>query len=71
LPLAYEIELLAPALARGGPNPEYPWKDSFDKILAPVAYSFPLMNQLQKTPQGIQLLKYLEVFILRFEEFFI
>jgi hypothetical protein len=27
--------------------------------------------QLQKTPQGIQLLKYLEIFILRFEEFFI
>jgi len=71
LPLAYEIELLAPALARGGPNPEYPWQDSSDKILAPVAYPFPLMNQLQKTPQGVQLLKYLEIFILRFEEFFI
>ncbi len=71
LPLAYKIELLAPALARGGPNPEYPWKDASDNILAPANYAFPLIKQLQKTPQGTQLLKYIEIFILRFEEFFL
>jgi hypothetical protein len=71
LPLAYEIELLAPALARGGPNPEYPWKDTSDNVLAPVDYSFPLLIQLQKTPQGIQLLKYIEIFLMRFEELFV
>lgn len=71
LPLAYEIELLAPALARGGPNPEYPWKDASDSVFAPIDYAFPLIKQLQKTPQGTQLLKYIEIFLLRFEEFFI
>jgi hypothetical protein len=70
LPLAREIELLAPALAQGGPNPEYPWEDPSGKILAPVDYSFPLMQRLQKTPQGIQLLKYIEIFLKRFEELF-
>ena len=25
LPLAYQLERLAPALAKDGPNPEYPW----------------------------------------------
>lgn len=71
LPLAYEIELLAPALSRGRPNPEYPWQETSDQILAPIGYAFPLMMKLQKTPQGTQLLKYIEVFLMRFEELFI
>jgi hypothetical protein len=70
LPLAYDIELLAPALARDGPNPEYPWKDASGNVLAPVDYSFPLIKQLQKTPQGIQLLRYIEIVFMQFEEFF-
>lgn len=28
LPLAHEIEMLAPALAQNGANPEYPWQDT-------------------------------------------
>ncbi|MFQ5630662.1 MAG: hypothetical protein ACE5I1_17970 [bacterium] len=52
LPLAYEIEILAPALAQSGPNPEYPWKDTSGRILAPVDYSFPLLKQLQN-PQPL------------------
>jgi hypothetical protein len=71
LPLAGEIELLAPALAQGGPNPEYPGEDLSGNILAPADYSFPLMQRLQKTPQGIQLLKYIEIFLKRFEELLI
>lgn len=70
LPLAREIELLAPALAQGGPNPEYPWETQSGTILAPADHSFPLMQRLQKTPQGTQLLKYIEIFQKRFEELF-
>jgi len=70
LPLAREIELLAPALAQGGPNPEYPWEDPSGGVLAPADHSFPLMQRLQKTPQGIQMLKYIEIFLNRFEELF-
>jgi len=70
LPLAHEIELLAPALAKSGPNPEYPWEDPAGNVFAPTDYSFPLINRLQKTPQGIQLLRHIEIFIMRFEELF-
>jgi hypothetical protein len=71
LPFAYEIELLAPALSQHGPNPEYPWQDASGKILAPADYSFPLVKRLHQTPQGLQLLKYVEVFVKRFEDIFI
>ncbi|MGH7456911.1 MAG: hypothetical protein ACRENG_36510 [bacterium] len=69
-PLAHEVELLAPALAQHGPNPEYPWKDASRNILAPADYSFPLLKRLQQSPQGTQLLKYVEIFLKRFEELF-
>lgn len=71
LPLAYEIELLAPALAQNGPNAEYPWKNASGNILAPADYPFPLIKRLRQTPQGVQLLKYMEIFLNRFEELFI
>jgi len=71
LPLAHEVELLAPALAQKGPNPEYPWKGASGNILAPADHSFPLMKRLQQSPQGAQLLKYVELFLKRFEELFI
>jgi hypothetical protein len=71
LPLACEIELLAPALAQRGPNPEYPWEDAAGNILSPANYPFPLITQLRKTPQGVQSLKYIEIFLKRFEELFI
>ncbi len=70
LPLADEIERLAPALAQNGPNPEYPWQDPSGNILVPADYPFPLMQQLHQTPQGVQLLKYVEIFLKRFEELF-
>jgi len=70
LPFAYEIELLAPALAQRGPNPEYPWEDPSGTILAPADHSFPLVKRLHQTPQGMQLLKYVEIFLKRFEELF-
>jgi hypothetical protein len=70
MPLAYEIQSLAPTLAKDGPNPEYPWEDPAGNIFAPTDYSFPLINRLQKTPQGIQLLRHIEIFIIRFEDLF-
>jgi len=70
LPLAHEIELLAPALAQNGPNPEYPWKDASGNVLAPTDHPFRLIQQLQKTRQGIQLLKHIDIFLKRFEELF-
>ena len=69
LPMAYEIESLAPALAQGGPNSEYPWLDQLGHLHVPVEHSFSLTKLLQ-TPQGIKLLKYIESCILEFERFF-
>lgn len=70
LPIAYQIELLAPALANDGPNPEYPWMDQSGKLFVPIDYAFPLSKTLQ-TPQGVQLLKYIEFFLRSFEELFL
>jgi hypothetical protein len=71
MPFAYEIELMAPTLAQRGPNPEYPWEEVSGNILAPADHSFPLVKRLHQTPQGLQLLKYVEIFLNRFEELFI
>jgi hypothetical protein len=51
LPLAYDLERLAPALAGDGPNPEYPWPRERPTI-APIHYQFPLWHTLQKTAPG-------------------
>jgi len=55
LPIADEIERLAPALARGGPNAEYPWETPAETIHATATYRFPFSRQL-RTPKGIKLL---------------
>lgn len=52
LPVADEIETLAPALAQGGLNPEYPWLDKSGQICVPLDYSFPL-TKLRQSPQGL------------------
>lgn len=70
LPIAYEIEILAPALARNGPNPEYPWRDRTGKICIPVVYSFPQTKLLQ-SPNGLRLLKHLEDCMAEFEKIFL
>jgi len=70
LPLAYEIEHLAPALAQDGPNPEYPWLDKSGQICVPVEYPFPLTNSLQ-SHHGIKLLKYIEYSLKEFEKLFL
>ncbi len=70
LPVAYEIEILAPALAHNGPNPEYPWLDKTGQIVAPVDCSFPLAQALA-SPPGAQLLKNVNYFLAAFEKLFL
>jgi hypothetical protein len=70
LPIAYEIEILAPALAQDGPNPEYPWLDKAGRIQVPMEYTFPLVKSLQ-TSHGLQLLKHIANCIAEFEKLFL
>ena len=47
--LAREIELLAPAVKRGGLRPdncEYPWEDELGELHVPLDWSFPTSNLL-------------------------
>ena len=62
--LAREIELLAPAVRRGGKRPdncEYPWEDAAGNVLVPAERQFPTLDLL--TPQGILFLKLVETAI--------
>ncbi|MHB1426357.1 MAG: hypothetical protein ACYC3I_24605 [Gemmataceae bacterium] len=57
--LAGEIELLAPAVKRGGRRPdncEYPWEDNAGILHTPLDWSFPL-SQLIILPGGRTILK--------------
>jgi hypothetical protein len=57
--LAQEIELLAPAVKRGGQRPdncEYPWEDSDGKLHLPLDWSFN-PSQLTVMPSGRTILK--------------
>jgi len=60
LPMADEIEKLAPALAHGGANAEYPWETPTGTIQVPATYHFALSSQL-RTPKGIKLLTLITV----------
>jgi len=58
VPLAEQIEDLAPSLARDLPNPEYPWPPD-DPQMAPVGYEFSVWIDLKVTPAGSQFLNLL------------
>jgi len=60
LPIADDIERLAPALAHGGPNAEYPWEMPAGIVRTPATYSFTLGSRL-RTPKGIKLLTLITV----------
>jgi hypothetical protein len=68
LPIADEIERLAPALAHGGPNAEYPWEAPAGTIQTPATYQFTLSSQL-RTPKGIKLLTLITVIFENSEKF--
>jgi len=48
IPLATELQKLAPALANNGPNAEYPWPTVLPTT-APTEFVFPIWNQFQET----------------------
>ena len=63
--LAQEIELLAPAVKRGGNRPdncEYPWEDQSGTLRVPLDWSF-LPLQLLNAPAGHTFLKLIRVAI--------
>jgi len=65
LPVAYEIEHLAPALADSGPNVEYPWEDPVGTVNVPARYIFPVAAMLRE-PKGRNLLKLVKTTLTRF-----
>jgi hypothetical protein len=66
--LAYEIELLAPAVKRGGGRPdncEYPWEDGNGVLHVPLDWSF-APSRLLLAPAGVTFLKLVRQAIDRF-----
>jgi len=68
-PIADQIERLAPALSREGPNAEYPWETPGKEVVAPVSHGFPIINDL-RGPKGRQLLNFISLMINEFDRFF-
>lgn len=62
LPLADQIERLAPTLCQGGPNAEYPWETPSGEIMAPSLYNFSIAGDLSH-PTGRKLLKLITVIL--------
>jgi len=65
LPLAYEVESLAPSLALGGSNPEYPWEAPGGIIQTPAAYKFAIKKVLHE-PRGRNLIKLIRTALEKF-----
>jgi len=64
LPIAYDLERLAPDLAQDGPNPEYPWPHAHP-MLAPVSHKFAVWSALT-TGQGRDLMRIIHIAVDRF-----
>jgi len=69
LPIAHQIERLAPTLSQDGPNAEYPWKTPSGEVLAPACYVFPVAEEL-RGPEGRKLLKLIQIILNRFDVYF-
>jgi hypothetical protein len=65
LPLAYELESLAPSLAGDGPNPEYPWEAPEGTFSVPANYEFRITKELLE-PHGYKLIKLLRTALRKF-----
>jgi len=69
LPLAYDLQKLAPALAQdNGPNPEYPWPRTAPQFV-PVTFKFEVWEKLTKSGRGRQLLQVIDLAVDRFAVF--
>lgn len=66
--LAYSLQNIAPAEARNGPNPEYPWPHEAPAH-CPADHNFALWNQLCNTGQGRKLMEFVDRAIRRFDAF--
>src|SRR5207248_8257563 len=65
--LSQEIELLAPAVKRGGQRPdncEYPWEDAAGQLHSPLDWRF-VPSRLLTSPAGRTFLKLLRAAIAR------
>jgi hypothetical protein len=58
LPIAYDLEKLAPALAMDGVNTEYPWPSS-SPANTPVDHDFAVGRLLAENSEGRQFLRFL------------
>jgi hypothetical protein len=67
-PLAYALQNIAPAEARNGPNPEYPWPHEAP-AQCPAGHSFSLWVQLHNTGQGRKLMEFIDRAITSFEAY--
>lgn len=67
LPIAYDLERLAPTLATDGPNPEYPWPHRTPQY-APADYNFPIWGSLQ-TGRGNNLLRVIRIAVVEFPHY--
>ena len=67
LPIAYDLERLAPDLANDGPNPEYPWPHARPNS-APVNHNFPIWATLT-SGQGRDLMRVIRIAVNRFPEY--
>jgi len=65
LPLAYEVKSLAPSLALGGSNPEYPWEAPTKAILTPATHEFAI-KQVLREPRGRNLIKLIRTALEKF-----
>ena len=69
LPVADQIERLAPTLAQNGPNAEYPWKTPSGDVKVPASFAFPVMRELRSL-KGRKLLKLIKRLLDEFDTFF-
>jgi len=67
LPLAYELQQIAPALAGNGPNTEYPWPHE-KPVFAPATFNFPIWASLI-SGQGRHLMRVIHLAVERFPEY--
>jgi hypothetical protein len=68
LPLARELEQLAPQLAGDAPNPEYPWP-FHSPTQAPVSYQFRIWTTLTDEGRGRQLWKRIDAAVIHFPKY--
>lgn len=67
LPIAYDLERLAPALAKDGPNPEYPWPHNQPQS-APAHHHFEMWSRLT-SGRGRDLMRVIQIAVNRFPEY--